>query len=219
MQRTPPPPSPLSVTDRFARIIDSACKAVGEAQSRGLPGPVAGLIWSYLQRLKRRFARLAEMALNGTLKPPRLRRPRVATPPAEDGPPDETREPPAHKPRPPDLIRFRGWRWIARRARYTDVFGGHLATLLEDPAMIRLIGMDRRFKRMLRPLAMGLGAQLVTPDRLGTPLKPRRRAGRDPTLPRPPRKKRARKITWKCAKPPHYGLEFSDPTLNLWYRR
>ncbi len=59
MQRTPAPPPPLDVTDRFARIIASACKAVAEAQNRGLPGPVAGLIWSYLMRLKNRFARLA----------------------------------------------------------------------------------------------------------------------------------------------------------------
>ncbi len=86
--------------------------------------------------------------------------------------------------------------------------------LLEDPEMIRLIGLDRRFAPMLRPLAMGLGSHLITPDRLGKPLRPQR-PRREPA---PPRKQRAKKITWKCAKPPHYGLEFSDPTLNLWHR-
>ncbi len=213
MQRTPAPPPPLDVTDRFARIIASACKAVGEAQNRGLPGPVAGLIWSYLMRLKRRFTRLAEMARAGTLQPPRPRRP-----PAEIATDDDAAERPPRKQRPEKLIRTWGWRWIARRAQYTDVFGGHLAVLLEDPEMIRLIGMDRRFTTMLRPLAMGLGTHLITPDRLGKPLAPARPARREPTKPRPPRKARVRKITWKCAKPPHYGLEFSDPTLNLWHR-
>jgi hypothetical protein len=212
MQRTPAPPPPPSVTDRFARIIDAACKAVGEAQNRGLPGPIAGLIWSYLQRLKRRFTRLAEMALSGTLKPPRVRKPRM-----EDEPPDGAPERPKRNARPSKPIRFWGWRWIARRAQYTDVFGGHLAALLEDPAMIRLIEMDRRFAPMLRPLAMGLGSHLITPDRLCRKLQPSRRARRDPTQPRPTRKPRAKKITWKCAKPPYYGLEFSDPSLNLWY--
>jgi hypothetical protein len=211
MQWTPAPPPPLSVTDRFARIIDGACKAVAEAQNRGLPGPIAGLIWSYLQRLKRRFIRLAERALNGTLKPPAPRKPKI-----EDAPADDEPGRPERKPRPSKPIRFWGWRWIARRARYTDVFGSHLAALLEDPDMNRLIGMDRRFPTMLRPLAMGLGAQLITPERLGKPLQRPRRPRRDPTLPRPPRKPRARKVTWKCAKPPQWGLIFSDPSLNVW---
>jgi hypothetical protein len=179
---------------------------VGEAQFRGLPGPVAALIWCYLQRLGQRFDRLAKMALAGTLKPPRERKP-----PAEDAP--ERRQ---RKPRLKKLIRFYGWRWIARRAQYTGVFGSHLAMLLEDPEMIRLLGMDRRFTAMLRPLAMGLGAQLITPDRLGKPLQRPRRPRRDPTLPKPPRKPRAKKVTWKCAKPPQWGLIFSDPSLNVW---
>ncbi len=214
MQRTPAPPPVPSVTDRFARIIASACRAVGEAQNRGLQGPVAGLIWCYLQRLKRRFSRLAEMALAGTLKPPRPRKPKTE----EAAPDDAPERRPERQPRPRKLIRCYGWRWIARRAQYTDVFGSHLAVLLEDPEMIRLIGMDRRFAPMLRPLAMGLGAHLITPDRLGKPLQRVRRARPGARLPRPPRPPRAKKITWKCAKPPHYGLEFSDPTLNLWHR-
>jgi hypothetical protein len=220
MQRTPPPPPPLSVLDRFARIVDAACKAVGEAQNRGLPGPIAGLIWSYLQRLKRRFTRLAEMALAGTLKPPRQRRPPPDTPPPDAPPSGDPPERPRRKPRAGPPIRFWGWRWIARRAQYTDVFGGHLARLLEDPEMIRLIGMDRRFAPMLRPLAMGLGTQLITPGRLGKPLPQTRRARIEPGPDRParPRKPRAKKITWKCARPPFYGLQFSDPTLNLWHR-
>ncbi len=209
MQRTPPPPPPPpSVTARFATIIAGACKAVGEAQFRGLPGPVAALIWCYLQRLGKRFDRLAKMALAGTLKPPRERKP-----PAADAP-----ERPKRKPRLKKPIRFYGWRWIARRAQYTGVFGSHLAMLLEDPEMIRLLGMDRRFTAMLRPLAMGLGAQLITPDRLGTPLPQTGLARLTPRPKRPPRprKPRAKKVTWKCAKPPQWGLIFSDPILNVW---
>ncbi len=214
MQRTPAPSPVPSVTDRFARIIDAACKAVGEAQNRGLPGPVAGLIWSYLMRLKRRFTRLAERALAGTLQPPRPRKPPEMT--GTDDAPDKPRRKQRRKP----LIRTWGWRWIARRARYTDVFGGHLAVLLEDPEMVRLLGLDRRFGAMLRPLAMGLGSQLITPGRLGKPLPQTGLARLTPKPKRPPRprKPRAKKVTWKCAKPPHYGLEFSDPTLNLWHR-
>jgi hypothetical protein len=200
--------------DRFDLIIAGACKAVGEAQNRGLPGPIAGLIWSYLMRLERRFSKLAEMALDSTLKPPRPRKPGVAHASADDAP-ERRRE---RKVRPRLLIRTWGWRWITRRAQYTGCFGGHLAALLEDPEMIRLMGLDCRFAPMLRPLAMGLGTQLITPDRLGKPLQPERRPRREPTLPRPPRKQRPKTITWKCAKPPNYGLEFSDPTLNLWHR-
>jgi hypothetical protein len=224
MQRTPPlPPPAASVADRFANIIAGACKAVGEAQNRGLPGPVAALIWSYLQRLNRRFAKLARMALDGTLKPPRDRRPQAKTLPADD-PPDEAAAPrPKPKPQPRKLIRFSGWRWIARRAQYTGVFGGHLAVLLEDPEMIRLLGLDRRFTKMLRPLAIGLGTQLITPGRLGPAMpqerQPRPKTGCGPQRERAPRKPRAKKVRWKAAKPPHYGLEFSDPTLNLWYGR
>jgi hypothetical protein len=210
MQRTPAPSPVPSVTDRFARIIDAACKAVGEAQNRGLPGPVAGLIWSYLMRLKRRFTRLAERALAGTLQPPRPRKPPEMT--GTEIAPEKPRRNQRRKP----LIRTWGWRWIARRAQYTDVYGGHLAMLLENPEMIRLLGLDRRFTTMLRPLAMGLGTHLITPDRLGKPLAPARPARRDPTAPRPPRKPRARKITWKCARPPRWGLIFSDPSLNVW---
>jgi hypothetical protein len=217
MQRTPPPPpAPPNVTDRFAQIIAGACKAVGEAQQRGLPGPIAALIWSYLQRLGMRFAKLAQMALDGTLKPVRQR-----PPPAETTTADDAREQPERRLRVKQLIRFSGWRWIARRAQYTGVFGGHLAVLLEDPQMIRLLGLDRRFTKMLRPLAIGLGTHLITPGRLGPSMpqerQPRPKAGCGPRRERPPRKPRAKKVRWKCAKPPHYGLEFSDPTLNLWY--
>jgi hypothetical protein len=215
MQRTPPPPPPLSVAERFAQIIAGACKAVGEAQTRGLAGPIAGLIWCYLKRVERRFARLAEMALNGTLKPPRERRRAAA---ADDDAPKR----PERKPRLKKPIRFSGWRWIARRAQYTGVFGGHLAVLLEDPEMIRLLGLDRRFTAILRPLAIGLGTHLITPGRLGPSMpqerQPRAKAACGPRREKPPRKPRARKVTWKAAKPPHYGLEFSDPTLNLWHR-
>jgi hypothetical protein len=63
---------------------------------------------------------------------------------------------------------------------------------------------------------MGLGTQLITPGRLGKPLQPPRRPRPEPTLPRPPRKPRAKKVTWKCAKPPRWGLIFSDPSLNVW---
>jgi hypothetical protein len=209
---------------------------VGEAQNRGLPGPIAALIWSYLMRLNRRFARLAKMALDGTLKPPRTRKPPAEIAPADDGPADDgpaddapehgALERPERKPRAKQLIRCSGWRWIARRAQYTGVFGGHLAMLLEDPEMIRLLGLDRRFAKMLRPLAIGLGCQLITPGRLGPAMpqapQPRPKAGCGPQRERPPgkpRKARAKKVTWKAAKPPHYGLEFSDPTLNLWYGR
>jgi hypothetical protein len=194
-------------------IIAGACKAVGEAQFRGLPGPVAALIWCYLQRLGKRFDRLAKMALAGTLKPPRERKPPPRSAPAGDAP-----ERPKRKPRLKKLIRFSGWRWIARRAQYTGVFGGHLAVLLEDPEMIRLLALDRRFATMLRPLAMGLGSQLITPDRLGKPLKQTGLARLAPKPKRPPRprKPRAKKVTWKCAKPPRWGLIFSDPSLNVW---
>jgi hypothetical protein len=216
MQRTPPPPPSLSVTERFAQIIAGACKAVGEAQTRGLAGPIAALIWCYLKRVERRFTRLAEMALNGTLKPPRRRKPQEKAPPDEEAP--ERRK----KAQPRKTIRLSGWRWIARRAQYTGVFGGHLAVLLEDPEMVRLLGLDRRFAAVLRPLAIGLGTQLVTPGRLGPNMpqerQPRPKAGCGPRRARPPRRPRAKKVTWKCAKPPHYGLEFSDPTLNLWHR-
>jgi hypothetical protein len=189
--------------DRFASIIACACKAVGAAQHTGLPGPIAAIIWSYLRRVEKRFARLVERAKAGTLPPPRKRKP-----------PPEGADPPKRSPRETPKLRMWGFGWIAKRAQGAVSAGWQLRALLADPAMGEVIGLDPRIPAMLRSLCTALA---MTPDQLPPPppRARRARAEREPKPARPPRKMRAKKVRWKAAKPPGCGLEFSDPSLNL----
>jgi hypothetical protein len=168
---------------------------------KGLALAIARLIHGYLQRVAQRFARLAKMARDGRFEPPRKRKPLP-----------EGTERPKRRPRERPLIRMSGSCWIARHAQGAALAGYRLHMLLDDAAFIALIGLDPRFPAMLRPLCAALATAPEPGSLLALAPKPPR-----PKRPRAPQKPRVKKVRWKCAKPPHYGLEFTDPTLNLWY--
>ncbi len=81
------------------------------------------------------------------------------------------------------------------------------------PEAFGIVGLHPRIAAAIRPLLAAFGTA-PNPGQLSPPPPPRPRPEKPPN---PPRQRRARKVTWKRAKPPHCGLEFSDPTLNLWY--
>jgi hypothetical protein len=198
-------PIPHTLTERFENVILLARHALADAQARaGLDTAIAWLINDYLMRLRARFARLVERANNGTLTPPRQRKP-----PAEGAP-----KPPRRQREKP-LIRMSGAGWIVRRAQRAVVAGSRLKAMLDDPEMIRLLGLDPRFGAMLRPLCVALSAH-PDPGQLppAPPRAPRARREAKPKPPKPPRKPRAKKVRWWCAKPPRAGLIFSDESLN-----
>jgi hypothetical protein len=203
-------PHPRNLTERFANIIMVARYAVGEAQfTKGLDTAIAWVIARYLERVVQRFKRLIARAEAGTLDAPA--KPRK---PAEGA---AGAEPRIRKPRPKPLIRMSGYCWIARHAQGAGAAGNYLRLLIEqDAELIGLIARHRQFAALLRPLLAAF-AQVPDPERLPPPPPRARLTDPKPKPPKPPRTPRAKKVTWKCAKPPNYGLEFSDPTLNLWH--
>ncbi len=197
-------PIPRTLAERFANVILFARHAVAEAQREtGLPAAIAWAIDGYLRRALQRFTRLLERAANGTLTPPRPRKP-----------PAEGVEKPPRKPRERPPLRMSGHGWISYRAIKAVTAGTRLQALLDDPELKALIGLDARFAATLRPLLAALGA-VANPGQLPPP-PPRVRPPRPAKPPRekPPRKVRATKIRWWCAKPPRAGLIFSDESLN-----
>jgi hypothetical protein len=179
---------------------------VGEAQRMGLAAPIAWMLYHYLKRVGRRFAKLAEMALNGTLQPPRKRKV-----------PAESEELPPPRPRKKPAAPMWGPGWIVRHVLRAAIAGTRLQALLDEPAMQALMGLDRRLPAIARALCRALGTApnpgaLPPPE----PSAPRRRRPAKPKPPKPPPKPRVKKIRWWCAKPPGRGLVFSDPKLNEW---
>jgi hypothetical protein len=182
----------VTVADRFAAIVWLARQAVADAQiTKGLPTAIAWLI-----------ARLAKMAMEGTLTPPRQRKPLA-----------EGAERPKRKPRAKPLIRMSGYCWIVRHAQRAVLAGTRLHALLGDPAFIALIGLDTRFQTILRPLCAALATAPEPGSLLAREPKPPK-----PRLPKPPRPERVRKVRWRCAKPPRSGLEFYDRKTRVWHQ-
>jgi hypothetical protein len=203
-----PPPSPRSAVDRFEAILDDLCKAVADQQGRGLPGPLAGLIWTYLKRLVRRFKSLAARARAGKLAAPRPPRPRRAPPDAAaaraDGPGEpEAAETPGPQTKPPRRKRLPSRKaWLCVLVPYRAAGHGYqLAQLLNDPEMIALMALSPGFARMLRPLCWA-----VAPDMTAERVPPRPPRKKRPPKPRKPREK---KVYWRMARmPPERGLIF-----------
>jgi hypothetical protein len=193
----------VTVADRFAAVIWLARQAVADAQiTKGLPTAIAWLIDLYLSRVAKRFARLAKLAMVGRLTPPRQRKPRP-----------EGVAPPKRKPRLKTLIRMAGYAWIVKQAQGAVLAGTRLHALLDDPAFIALIGLDKRFGTILRPLCAALATAPEPGSLLAREPKPPK-----PRPPKAPRKPRARKVKWRCAKPPNAGLEFYDYNSRVWHR-
>ena len=145
---TPHPPAA-----RFARLIAALCDAVaarviGPARP-GLAGPLVILIWSRLQRIAGRIARLAARAEAGRLRPPRPR-------------PAASRRPPS----PPYQRLPRGAAWLIRAVPAAASAAGQLEALLADPATRTLIEAAPQIGRTLRPLCRMLGVSLPPALRL-----------------------------------------------------
>ena len=137
------PPAP----ERFAGIMDAACKAVASWHRR-LDAVLLTLIWHYLRGVARRFASLAARIQSGTLRPTRPR----TTP----------RKPPS-KPRARLPSRFAwlcGLTPVDPTLSSVGVYGGQIAHMIRtDPEMQALIAADPRVARILRPLLRALGVE------------------------------------------------------------
>jgi hypothetical protein len=206
---TPPPPARPPFLDAFSRILLDLRICVGERMKAApalMPLALALLLDGRLQRLRNRFVALAERALAGTLRPPRVR-PTRGGPMAGDAAGDPAGDAPA-RPGPerlgparlgPERLgpeRLGPEMSLSRAAGLLLVlcprdlrFGPprplvsdcrfRLARLIEEDAAFRtLITSDRRFGRLLRPLF-----HLITAEPLPAwlQLPPRERK------PRPPR--------------------------------
>ena len=180
------PALPQALPDRFAAVIDVLCRSVAARGGRGgLPGPFIVLVWSWLRRTARRFARLAAKVEAGTL--PRRRRPaahgKSRTLPA-DPPPDDPKRPR----RPPRPRLPRGFAWLPRLVPAASVSGSQLQHLLGTPEMAALLEAAPQAGRLLRPLCRMLGVRLtpalVRPHQPRPPARPGKGARR-PAASRP----------------------------------
>ncbi len=119
-------------------------------RNRDVLGPLALLLWKYLQRTTRRLAALHAQFAAGTLAPRKDRAPRRAAEPAESTPPKRSTLPSG-----PVLARF--------GAGY---LGAWLLALVDDPEMQALLAASPQAGRLLRPLWRRL-----TNDPLPAPLR------------------------------------------------
>ncbi len=119
-------------------------------RNRDVLGPLALLLWKYLQRTTRKLAALHAQFAAGTLAPRKDRAPRRAAEPAESTPPERSKLPGG-----PVLARF--------GAGY---LGAWLLALVDDPEMQALLAASPQAGRLLRPLWRRL-----TNDPLPAPLR------------------------------------------------
>ena len=156
-----PPVQQPAPAARFARLIGGLCAAVGARIAGparpGLAGPLIILIWTRLQRMAGRVARLAARAEAGTLRPPR-RRPAAPRRTAASA----TQRLP------------RGFAWLVQQVPAAAFGAGQLEALLADPGMTTLIEAAPQIGRTLRPLCHMLG------------VRPPPSLRRPPTAPPPP---------------------------------
>jgi hypothetical protein len=158
----------LTVTDRFARIMDALCRVVAASRTERLgPGPLIVLIWTRLRRMAARVANLAARVQAGTL--PKQR--------AKKSPSDEntrhTRENPRHTcasrypgmpaslpsgSPPPRLPNTFGW--LIRMVPAAACCRSQLHHLLSDPEFATLLTAAPQMGRVLRPLCRMLAIKV-----------------------------------------------------------
>jgi hypothetical protein len=150
-----PPLRPAA--ERFAVLLQYVSEAVSKRTGWALTHLLIGLIVMRLQRIKRRFLRLAARIAAGTYKP---RAPREKTP-------DQPR------PAPPRDKLPRNFGWLrALIIPETVMFAGMLDGLLHDPEMVALMqAAPAAMGRPIRSLCRMLGVQ--TPPAVALP--PRRK--------------------------------------------
>jgi hypothetical protein len=182
-----PPLARPPFLDAFARILLDTCMCVGERMKAApalMPLAMAVLIQARLQRLCRSFVALAEKALAGTLRPPRVRKARsakVVDAAAGDVPkkPGGTGVLPSA---PGWLLRLCPQVMNVAVQRNSVCWCRCLIERLieENEALRTLIASDPRFARVLRPL-LGMMSTDPLPAWLRLPPRPRTlRKQRDP---------------------------------------
>jgi hypothetical protein len=159
-----PFPPNLTLTGRFASIIEGLCRALS-AQGAWCreAGPLGVLIWGRLCRMRNRFTALAEQVRAGTLPAAAPARPRAATPrpPAK---PDQPRLPPQTS---GWLIRLVPEPW------HLNYWRGPFEELLADPETVALAAVaPQQAGRILRPVCSMLAVK--PPPYLQLPRRPRR---------------------------------------------
>ena len=151
---SPAPSTPTGLMCRFGLLVERLRWTLADwvdrnPRNRDVLGPLALLLWKYLQRTTRKLAALHAQFAAGTLAPRKDRAPRRAAEPAES----TSRGTPL--PSGPVLARF--------GAGY---LGAWLLALVEDAEMQALLAASPQAGRLLRPLWRRL-----TNDPLPAPLR------------------------------------------------
>ena len=151
---SPAPSTPTGLMCRFGLLVERLRWTLADwvdrnPRNRDVLGPLALLLWKYLQRTTRRLAALHAQFAAGTLAPRKDRAPRRAAEPAESTSRGEK------LPSGPVLARF--------GAGY---LGAWLLALVDDPEMQALLAASPQAGRLLRPLWRRL-----TNDPLPAPLR------------------------------------------------
>ncbi len=152
---SPAPSTPTGLMCRFGLLVERLRWTLADwvdrnPRNRDVLGPLALLLWKYLQRTTRKLAALHAQFAAGTLAPRKDRAPRRAAEPAESTPPERSKLPGG-----PVLARF--------GAGY---LGAWLLALVDDPEMQALLAASPQAGRLLRPLWRRL-----TNDPLPAPLR------------------------------------------------
>jgi len=174
----------LTLTDRFAWLIDGLCKAIGvDAQKCRMEAALAWAVWNRVRVLGARLVALMARVGSGRRVPVRTRRSGRTPPPGplpqgegekcpHPSPRDQARwqslTPPREREREtsaavaagdvrPALPREFGW--VRRVLPETARFAGVLAYFLDDPEMAALVATTPEAGRILRPLCHLLGVQ------------------------------------------------------------
>ncbi len=156
-----PPSAPPTLAERFARIIAGLCRTVAAQIAGGrLAAPMIVLIWTRLNRLGVRFARVAARGEAGT--PPRRRRQH----------PRPTRPRPAKPCLAGPQTLPRGFLWLLRLVPAASSGASQVRYLLADPEITALIEAVPEAGRILRPLCHMLGIRPPPSLRLARPSAP-----------------------------------------------
>ena len=152
---SPAPSTPTGLMRRFGLLVERLRWTLADwvdrnPRNRDVLGPLALLLWKYLQRTTRKLAALHAQFAAGTLAPRKDRAPRRAAEPAESTPPEQPKLPGG-----PVLARF--------GAGY---LGAWLLALVDDAEMQALLAASPQAGRLLRPLWRRL-----TNDPLPAPLR------------------------------------------------
>lgn len=142
----------LTVTDRFARIMDGLCRAIAASQNRGLgPAPLVLLLWTRLRRTATRFATIAARVHAGAHG---ARRPRthagLGCEEGQDRGEGCCNRSKTVRPAGPRLPRAFGW--LVRVAPAVNGYRSQLQHLLSDPEIEELLSAAPQLGRLLRPL-------------------------------------------------------------------